>query len=497
MPDQIFISYRRDDAAYVTGHINDELRKEFGDQAVFTDVDNIALGVDFRAVLDRTVSQCQVLLAVVGSNWLSVKDQDGQPRLQDPADFVRIEIESALKRDIPVIPLLVSGATMPAAEDLPDSLQGFAFRNGTQIRPAPDFSADMARLIKNLRRHFDSGQTAAGDETREEPAIADDEVQQGSPSQPGESPGISLKVGDEERARHQADVSRGAEPKRGWIKGLGLIAVVGVAGAGWYFFDQNQGILQSGPALEEPEVFEPAADVFEPEAAVIEPEQAVIEPEPDEFGPEVELIEPEAGADAVDAEMGPPAAADAEVESDADENLAPVVEDEPEAETAAEAETEAETQVETEVESVEEVAPAPVVERQPDAAELIGEGVRLAAIGAHEEAIQSFDKALELDAEQPFVYKQRGASYQALEQYEAAVSDYDEAIRLNAEDVNAYYRRGASHFALQDYAAAIADFDTVIEYDPGYVDAYSRRADAHEAMGNTEAAARDREVIAD
>ena len=63
MPDQIFISYRRDDAAYVTGHINDLLRKEFGSESVFTDVDNIALGVDFRMVLDQSVSQCQVLLA--------------------------------------------------------------------------------------------------------------------------------------------------------------------------------------------------------------------------------------------------------------------------------------------------------------------------------------------------------------------------------------------------------------------------------------------------
>ena len=100
MTDQIFISYRRDDAAYVTGHINDLLRKEFGDEAVFTDVDNIALGVDFRAVLDQTVSECQVLLAVIGAEWLTVSDQEGRARLENPADFVRIEIESALKRNI-------------------------------------------------------------------------------------------------------------------------------------------------------------------------------------------------------------------------------------------------------------------------------------------------------------------------------------------------------------------------------------------------------------
>ena len=68
MPGQIFISYRRDDAAYVTGHINDRLREEFGAESIFTDVDSIALGVDFRAVLDDMVGQCQVLLAVIGKN---------------------------------------------------------------------------------------------------------------------------------------------------------------------------------------------------------------------------------------------------------------------------------------------------------------------------------------------------------------------------------------------------------------------------------------------
>jgi len=135
MTDQILISYRRDDAAYVTGHINDLLRREFGDDAVFTDIDNIALGVDFRAVLDQTVSQCQVLLAVIGSSWLTVQGQDGRPRLQDPADFVRIEIESALQRNIPVIPLLVTGAEMPAAEDLPESPRRIALRQIKQEFP--------------------------------------------------------------------------------------------------------------------------------------------------------------------------------------------------------------------------------------------------------------------------------------------------------------------------------------------------------------------------
>ncbi len=150
----IFISYRREDAADVTGRINDRLRQYYGEEAIFTDVDNIPFGVDFRAYLDQEVSQCKVLLAVIGRNWLIVKNDQGQPRLSDPTDFVRIEIESALQRNIPVIPLLVHGTKMPSGGELPESLRGLTFRNGTLIRPDPDFHNDMDRLIKGLDQHL-------------------------------------------------------------------------------------------------------------------------------------------------------------------------------------------------------------------------------------------------------------------------------------------------------------------------------------------------------
>lgn len=150
----IFISYRREDAADVTGRINDRLRQHYGEEAIFTDVDNIPFGVDFRTYLDEEVSQCKVLLAVIGRNWLMVKNDKGRPRLHDPTDFVRIEIESALQRNIPVVPLLVHGTGMPSVDKLPESLQELTFRNGTPIRPDPDFHKDMDRLIKGLDQHL-------------------------------------------------------------------------------------------------------------------------------------------------------------------------------------------------------------------------------------------------------------------------------------------------------------------------------------------------------
>lgn len=147
---KILISYRREDSADVTGRIYDRLIQVFP-QSVFRDVDSIPLGVDFRAYLDEQVAKCDVFLAVIGRGWLKAKGRKGKSRLEDPGDFVRIEIESALKRQIPVIPVLVQGAKIPAAERLPSSIHALSYRNGIVVRPDPDFHKDMDRLIAHLK----------------------------------------------------------------------------------------------------------------------------------------------------------------------------------------------------------------------------------------------------------------------------------------------------------------------------------------------------------
>ena len=553
MPDQIFISYRRDDAAYVTGHINDLLRREFGDEAVFTDVDNIALGVDFRAVLDQTVSQCQVFLAVIGSEWLTVKGHDGQPRLQDPADFVRIEIESALERNIPVIPLLVSGATMPAAEDLPESLQGLAFRNGTPIRPGPDFGVDIARLIKNLRRHFDSIRAEPGDgpglpattdpdrdsEKIDEQPPADVASQRESQAKQSETSGVSVRVAEDERARKRAEFAIGQQQaKKWWSRPLGLIAIVTIAGASWYYVNQNlptvQAVLtaiqtantETGESVDasiagstgeaEPgEESETGLDVDASAGNSAEPvTDSAVEPEPDTAAALAADIssDPTDGAELAgepEPELDMPADVTVTAMDETTTESASITEPAAEATTESAEEQAADAEVVDEVASEPEAGPAENVDTAdaaeaeivrtplPDPSELIREGVRQAGIGRHEAAILIFDEAIQLDVEPAFVYRQRGASYQALGKYEAAISDYGQAIQLNGEDLNAYYNRGSSHLALEDYEAAIADFDVVIQLDPDLVDAYSKRADAHDAIGNIEAAALDRTAIAE
>jgi len=148
---KILISYRREDSADVTGRIYDRLIQVFP-QSVFRDVDSIPLGVDFRTYLDEQVAKCDVFLAVIGRDWLKGKGRKGKSRLEDPGDFVRIEIESTLKRQIPVIPVLVAGAKIPEAQRLPASIQNVSYRNGIVVRPDPDFHKDMDRLIAHLKQ---------------------------------------------------------------------------------------------------------------------------------------------------------------------------------------------------------------------------------------------------------------------------------------------------------------------------------------------------------
>lgn len=152
---QIFLSYRRDDSADITGRIYDRLVQHFGKRAIFRDIDAIPLGVDFRVHIDQMVSQCNILLVIIGPVWITITDTiSGQRRLDDPEDFVRLEVESALARSIPVVPLFVRGATVPKENELPGRLKDIVYRNGIPIRPDPDFHNDLDRLIQELESYL-------------------------------------------------------------------------------------------------------------------------------------------------------------------------------------------------------------------------------------------------------------------------------------------------------------------------------------------------------
>jgi hypothetical protein len=141
-----FISYRRADSANITGRIYDRLVERYGHAQVFKDVDSIPPGVNFPEYIAESIQASDVALVVIGPRWLDASVGWGRRRLDDPTDFVRIEIETALRLGVVVIPVLVDGASLPPARRLPESLRPLLQQNGLTARPDPDFARDMERV---------------------------------------------------------------------------------------------------------------------------------------------------------------------------------------------------------------------------------------------------------------------------------------------------------------------------------------------------------------
>jgi TonB family protein len=159
VPD-IFISYRRNDSQGEAGRLFDDLAKHFGENGVYMDVAAIEPGRDFRKAIEEGVTKCGVLLVLMGPQWVDAKDERGARRLDDPSDFVRIETASALKRDIPVIPVLVRNARMPSGAQLPDDLKELVYRNCIELTHAR-WKSDVQLLVDALRRLVGGGDKPA------------------------------------------------------------------------------------------------------------------------------------------------------------------------------------------------------------------------------------------------------------------------------------------------------------------------------------------------
>jgi hypothetical protein len=154
MTGKIFINYRRGDDPGNTGRLFDRLQDVFKPQQLFIDVDNIAPGLDFVQVLDEHIAQSDVVLAVIGKGWLDARDATGARRLDNPDDFVRIEIASALKQGKRVIPVLVGDAQMPRSDELPEPLRPLARRNAVRLT-YERFRADLQGFVKALQSALD------------------------------------------------------------------------------------------------------------------------------------------------------------------------------------------------------------------------------------------------------------------------------------------------------------------------------------------------------
>lgn len=176
MSAKVFLSYRRQDSAGHTGRIFDRLGAAFGAEAVFHDVDSIRAGQDFVRTIEETIRNCSVVLVMIGPGWPRIEDARGRRRLEDPNDYVRLEVASALRRGIPVIPVLVGGAQMPDPQDLPEELQRLTRCNAIEVRHS-HFEGDVRKLVgaleecTGLKARSPSMHAAVARQIRESPVL--------------------------------------------------------------------------------------------------------------------------------------------------------------------------------------------------------------------------------------------------------------------------------------------------------------------------------------
>ena len=201
--DGIFISYRRDDSAGYAGRLYDRLAAHFGAGRVFMDVEGIELGTDFVTAIENAVGSCRVLIVVIGDEWLHTPDAAGRRRLDDPNDFIRLETVTALQRDIRVVPVLVGGAAMPRADELPEDLRPLARRQAIEVSHK-QWEASTAELVRAMEGMLAGGAGAA-----------------------------TARVAPRAQAH-------GGEPRGRWTRWVALACLIAVVAAGWRFWPDNE-----------------------------------------------------------------------------------------------------------------------------------------------------------------------------------------------------------------------------------------------------------------
>jgi hypothetical protein len=202
---RIFVSYRRQDSPYVADTLKNRLEQRFGGGSVFFDIDNIPFGANFKKHIEHAVAQCAAMLVLIGDKWLAHAETADKNRLFDPRDYVRMEIEAALGRGIPVVPVLVDSAGMPAAEDLPESIQELIFHNAAEVRAGRDLETHITRLVDGLWREIEPDSTTA---SKSSPPAARTKQPPAQPAANAKSPA------GKETLRKQDVKNRKAHPER-------------------------------------------------------------------------------------------------------------------------------------------------------------------------------------------------------------------------------------------------------------------------------------------
>ena len=256
----IFLSYRRDDSSGYAGRLFDNLAETFGRERVFMDIETLEPGMDFVTGIDRAIASCGAVIAMIGPNWINAKNADGHRRLEDPNDFIRLEITSALTRDVRVIPVLVHNARMPPEQELPEALRPLCRLQACEISDNR-WEFDAHRLIEVLG-----------------PLVAEPE------------PGPKTTPPATKPATEAASTGTSPERKPGgptvWLTAAAVVILAAVGGAWW--LGRSPPAEPAAPTISEPAVSPVPAPRGEPVVTTVSPP----EPPDSAAAPAASLVEP-------------------------------------------------------------------------------------------------------------------------------------------------------------------------------------------------------------
>jgi tetratricopeptide (TPR) repeat protein len=443
MSGTIFINYRREDSISIAGRLQDRLSQTFGRKNIFMDVDHIPAGVDFVAYLNSQVAACKIILVVIGPHWLEAKDENGGRRIDNPDDFVTIEIATALARNIRVIPVLVDGAHMPKAGELPDPLKTLARRQAVEVRQV-HFGRDAEALVERVNEALDGelgwqppwrGKAVAG-------AAAAVLLVLGSI-------GFSsidfsewapwAETGQEVKARADAEMKRKAD-------------------------EAEQYRLATLNAERERQAKAEAEAVAKAKRNAEEAEQ-----------------QRAAAAKAEDERRAKAAAEEAE-----QQRLASLKAEEDRKRAEADARVRYSTlvfQSNTDINAGNyDRAIATLSEairlNPNDALAFSNRGLAYDRKGGYDRAIADFNEAIRLDPKYAIAFRGRGVAYGNKGDYDRAIADFTEAIRLDPKLATAFSNRGLAYERKGSFGRAIADYNEAIRLNPTDATSFCRRGRA-------------------
>jgi tetratricopeptide (TPR) repeat protein len=417
---QIFISYRREESQWSARSLHDRLCRDFDPKQIFMDIDAIALGEDFVKAIETTVEKCDVLIAVIGNNWLASKDDRGDRRLDNPEDFVRMEIGTALKREIRVIPVLVDGASIPRSTELPDDLKPLVRRNALRIT-ATSFDGDCQRLAATIRlvlekaatdeREHEKDRLDAENRAREDADRADAQRRENERlmNERREKDRLEVERLEAERQRRSTALAQAREERERLESEHG----------------QSKGnILPPSPAPSQDRgpAHEETPTIIQSKGSTKQKTSAYV----------VALL----GGVVLMLILGLIWFAGSKLNHSGREA--------------------------TLVTPTPTFAPAPTatVSRGPtDPKFYSNRGLDFYDKKDYDKAISDFNEAIRLDPNYAPAYYYRGNAYYFKKDYDKAISDFNEAIRLDPKYAAAYYERGAAYREQGNKAQAQTDFD--------------------------------------